>query len=128
MTVLSCLLDHSYSLRILSERSKSSHLSPLLVGMNTENELVTVSVARLRELEALEASIPELLKKKEEEAIEKDKKERLARLTAPRKADPKAYSDKVLKKYHENKQEINAKRREAYRLKKEVQAKQAGSA
>jgi len=43
--------------------------------MSTEpaNELVTISVARLRELEALEASIPDLLKKKEEEAIEKDK-------------------------------------------------------
>jgi len=96
--------------------------------MNGGNELVTVSAARLRELEALEASIPELLKKKEEEAIEKSKKERLAMLTASRKADPKAFSDKVLKKYHENKEEINARRREAYRLKKEGQAKQAGSA
>lgn len=99
--------------------------------MNTENELVTVSAARLRELEALEASIPELLKKKEEEAIEKVKRGRLDMLTASRKADPKAFSEKVLKKYHENKEEINAKRREAYRLKKEAQAKvqvQAGSA
>ena len=49
-------------------------------------------------------------------------------LTASRKADPKAFSDKVLKKYHENKEEINARRREAYRLKKEAHAKQAGSA
>lgn len=92
--------------------------------MNTDpaNEVVTVSAARLRELEALEASLPELLKKKEEEAVVKIKRERLDMLTASRKADPKAYSDKVLKKYHENKEEINAKRREAYKVKKEAKA------
>jgi len=94
--------------------------------MNGGNELVTVSAARLRELEALEASIPDLLKKKEEEAIEKSKKERLASLHENR--DPKEHSKAQLKKYHDNKEEINARRREAYRLKKEAQAKQAGSA
>ena len=40
-------------------RSKSFRNSSLIVGMSTEpaNELVTISVARLRELEALEASL-----------------------------------------------------------------------
>jgi hypothetical protein len=94
--------------------------------MSTEpaNELVTISVARLRELEALEASIPTLLEKTK---AERDK-ERLTELSAKNKENPKAHSDHVLKKYHQNKEEINAKRREAYRLKKEAQAKQAGSA
>ena len=88
--------------------------------------MVSVPLERLRALEALEASLPDLLAKAKAEAVEFDKRERLDRLTAARKADPKAYSAEVLKKYHENKEEINARRREAYKAKKEGAAKAAG--
>ena len=88
--------------------------------------MVSVPLERLRALEALEASLPEVVAKAKAEAVEVDKRERLERLTAPRKADPKAYSAEVLKKYHENKEEINARRREAYKAKKEATAKAAG--
>jgi Zn-finger nucleic acid-binding protein len=87
--------------------------------------LVTVPLERLRALEALEASLPEVIAKAKADAVTLDKKERLDKLTAPRKADPKAYSAEVLKKYHENKEEINARRREAYKAKKEAAAKPA---
>ena len=80
---------------------------------------VFISLDRLRALEALEAGLPALLKQNEIEACARDKKERLDKLTAHRKADPKAHCEQVLKKYHENKEEINARRREAYRLKTE---------
>ena len=88
--------------------------------------MASVPLERLRALEALEASLPEVIAKAKAEAVEVDKRERLERLTAPRKADPKTYSAEVLKKYHENKEEINARRREAYKAKKEAAAKATG--
>jgi len=75
---------------------------------------VLVPLERLRALEALEASLPELLAKTK---AERDK-ERLLELHAKAKADPKAHSKTVLAKYHKNKVEINARRREAYKAKK----------
>jgi len=84
---------------------------------------VWVSVERLRALEALEAQMPSLLEKAK---TERDK-EKLDTLHAKQKADP-TYSKKVLEKYHKNKEEINARRREAYKAKKEAATKVAGSA
>jgi hypothetical protein len=86
--------------------------------MNGGNELVTVSAARLRELEALEASIPTLLEKTK---AERDK-ERLTILHEKQKANPEPNKKRNLENYHKNKEEINAKRREAYKLKKEAKA------
>jgi len=83
---------------------------------------VTVSADRLKALEELEATLPSLLAKAKEEAVTEAKKERLQKLNDKRKADPKAHSDSVLKKYYENKEEINAKRREAYQAKKAAAA------
>jgi hypothetical protein len=79
---------------------------------------VLVPLERLRALEALEAQLPSMLAKAEVDAIEKDKKAKLDKLHELRKTDPKAYSAKILKKYHENKEEINARRREQYKAKK----------
>jgi len=114
------------------ERSKSSQISPLLVGMNGGNELVTVSAARLRELEALEAGLSERIEKAKQEAIASRDAERFRILHEKQKANPEPNKKRTLETYHKNKDEINAKRREAYRLKKEGQAKaqvkQAGSA
>jgi hypothetical protein len=80
---------------------------------------VCISLERLRALEALEAGLPALLKQNEIEAIARDKKERFRELSTKNKENPKAHCEQVLKKYHENKEEINARRREAYRLKTE---------
>jgi len=83
---------------------------------------VLVPLERLQALEALEASLPELLAKAK---TDRDK-EKLEALHAKQKADPN-YSKKVLEKYHKNKEEINARRREAYKAKKEA-ATGAGTA
>lgn len=83
--------------------------------------LVSVPLERLRALEALEAQLPVLLEKTK---ADRDK-ERLAILNETR--DPLAHSKKMLEKYHNNKEEINARRREAYRLKKEAEAKAKSS-
>jgi hypothetical protein len=77
---------------------------------------VTISVERLKQLEALEADMPSIVARAK---AERDK-EKLEALHAARKANPEVYSKKVLEKYHKNKDEINARRRDAYRLKKEA--------
>jgi hypothetical protein len=81
--------------------------------------LVTVPLERLRALEALEASLPEVIAKAK---AERDK-ERLTAFNASR--DAKEHSKKQLEKYHKNKEEINARRREAYKAKKEAAANPA---
>ena len=78
---------------------------------------VLVPIERLRALEALEAEMPSIVAKAK---LDRDK-EKLEALHAKRKADPKTYAQKTLEKYHKNKEEINARRREAYRLKKETE-------
>jgi hypothetical protein len=90
--------------------------------MSTETPtLVSIPLERLRALEALEAQLPVLIEKTK---AERDR-ERLAILNDTR--DPVAHSKKMLEKYHKNKEEINARRREAYRLKKEAEAKAKSS-
>ena len=82
---------------------------------------VLVPVERLRALEALEAGLPDMLARAK---VDRDK-EKLDALHAARKANPEKFSKKALEKYHKNKEEINARRREAYKAKKEAAAKPA---
>ena len=77
---------------------------------------VLVPLERLRALEALEAGIPEMLEKAK---AERDK-ERLMILHAKQKSNPEPNRIRVLANYHKNKEEVNAKRREAYKLKNEA--------
>ncbi len=79
---------------------------------------VTVSADRLKALEELESALPSLIAKAKEEAVAEVNQKAFKRLHEKRLADPKAHSDSVLKKYHEKKEEINAKRRAAYQAKK----------
>jgi hypothetical protein len=72
-------------------------------------------------LEALEAEMPARI----EEAVKEASRKRLAELNAKRKADPVKTATDELKRYHRNKEEINARRREAYKAKKEA-AKASG--
>ena len=90
----------------------------------TPPTLVSIPLERLRALEALEAQLPVLIEKTK---AERDR-ERLTVLHDKAKANPKEHSQKQLEKYHKNKEEINARRREAYRLKKEAEVKAKSSA
>ena len=84
--------------------------------------MVSVPLERLRALEALEASLPEVIAKAK---ADRDK-ERLTMLHEKQKTNPEPNRVRVLANYHKNKEEVNAKRREAYRLKKEAAAAAAG--
>ena len=65
-------------------------------------------------MEALEAGLPDMLAKAK---ADRDK-ERFAMLHEKEKANPEPHKKKVLENYHKNKEEINARRREAYKAKK----------
>ena len=75
---------------------------------------IWVAAERLRALEALEAEMPIRIAA----AIADAAKKRLDALNSKKRENPKATADKSLKKYHENKEVINARRREAYKNKK----------
>jgi hypothetical protein len=87
---------------------------------------VIVSIERLRALEALEAELPTIIAKARESA----NAERFASLRERDASNPEEHTKRTMKWYSTNKEEINARRREAYRLKKEatkVAAKASGS-
>lgn len=84
----------------------------------TDTELVTISAARLQELEALEIALPVLLAKTQEAAKAEAHKERLNKLNEKNKSNPEANTKRVMKYYETHKEEINARRREAYKVKK----------
>ena len=77
---------------------------------------VWVAKEYLRELEKIKEELPALI----EAGIIDATRKRLESLHEKRKSDPKTYADKALKKYHKNKEDINARRRELYKLKKEA--------
>jgi hypothetical protein len=77
---------------------------------------VTIPLARLRELEDLESRLPMLIDAAVTTALEQKKRERLTKLVG----DPTEHARKQLEKYYKNRDEINARRRAAYKAKKEV--------
>lgn len=81
-------------------------------------EMVMIPASRLRELEAIEANLPTLIEKVRAEGG----MDRLKMLHEKRKADPAAESKKALDRYYKNREEICAKRRAAYKAKKEAAA------
>lgn len=84
-----------------------------------DGETVIISKAELAELEELrklKADLPRLLEKAKEERDT----ERLKDLAKRNKENPEKHREQSKKLYHLKKEEINAKRREAYRLKKET--------
>ena len=76
---------------------------------------VLVPLERLRALEALEAEIASRKTAEEHDA------DRLKRLRERDKTNPSAVTKRTMKHYETHKEEINARRREAYRLKKEAE-------
>lgn len=81
-------------------------------------ETVIVSKAELEELRKLKADLPAIINK----AKEDERKDALTRLHQRDRENPEMARERAIKRYNRNKDEINAKRREAYRLKKEAEA------
>jgi hypothetical protein len=77
-------------------------------------ELVLVPKAELDELRQLKADLPALLAKARAEGG----MDRLKTLHDQQRADPAAYAEKARQRYHANKAEVLARRRELYRAKK----------
>lgn len=85
---------------------------------------VLVPAERLRELEEAVANIPSIIAKAKEEAYN----ERFSMLRARDKANPEAHRRRVTEWKQRHKDELNAKRREQYKRKKELAANPAGVA
>ncbi len=78
------------------------------------NEIVQISKEEFERLKQLEADLPSIIEK----AVEQERKDALVRLHRRDKENPEAARERAIKRYNRNKEEINAKRREAYRAKK----------
>ena len=76
---------------------------------------ITVPLKYLRELELLKSQLPDLIAKAKEDA----NKERIAHLRARDAADPEAPKRRAMKSRENNREKVNARRRELYKLKKE---------
>lgn len=86
------------------------------------NEVITISADRLKELEALEASIPSMI----ENAIQEYKKSNLKKLHERDKANPAGINMRVKRYVERHREEINKKRREK-RLQQKLEKQNAGS-
>jgi hypothetical protein len=78
-------------------------------------EMVLVAKEELERLQKIANEMPAVIDKVKQERD----KERLKELSQRHKENPEEHRQKALKRYYKNKEEINAKRREAYKLKKE---------
>lgn len=91
--------------------------------MNSESEqMVEISIERLRQLEQLEASIPQLV----EAAIKQYKQEKLKSLHEKDKQNPTAANMRARRYAEKHRDEINARRREKRRMAKETVAEPVG--
>jgi hypothetical protein len=87
-----------------------------------DKETITIPKDEYEELLKLKADLPAMLEK----AKEDEQKEALVRLHQRDKENPEGARKRALKRYNRNKDEINAKRREAYKAKKEAQKTPTG--
>ncbi len=79
-----------------------------------DSELVTIPRAELERLQKLEAELPSIIVKAKEE----ESKDALNRLHQRDKENPELARQRATNRYKLKKDEINAKRREAYKQKK----------
>ena len=87
-------------------------------------ETVVVSKAELEELRRLKAELPSLLEKAKEE----ERKDALVRLHKRDKENPEGARQRAKRLYDLKKDEIKAKRRDAYQRKKAAKAAEAAAA
>jgi hypothetical protein len=89
------------------------------------SETVTILKSELERLRKLEEDIPAIIQRAKEEQY----KDALAKLHQRDKENPEIARQRAMKRYAINKEEIKAKRREAYyRKKEEAKTAAAGSA
>jgi hypothetical protein len=79
-----------------------------------EQEIVMITKEELEELRKLKEDLPNII----QHAIKTTQAERLSNLHQRAKNDPASEREKALQRYHKNKEEINSKRRKAYKEKK----------
>ena len=84
-----------------------------------DSELVTIPRVELERLQKLEAELPSLLESVRNEST----KDRLAELHKKQKENPERHREQSKKRYELKKDEILAKRREAYQRKKASKSK-----
>jgi membrane protein involved in colicin uptake len=77
-------------------------------------EMVLVEKAELDRLRAIVNEMPAVIERVKQERD----KERLKELSQRHKENPEQHRQNALNRYYKNKEEINAKRREAYKKKK----------
>jgi len=88
----------------------------------TETVMIPITTDRLKMLEQLEASLPDLI----QNAILEYKKSNLRRLHEKDKANPENVNKRVKRYAEKHREEINAKRREKRRLQKATATATAG--
>jgi hypothetical protein len=104
----------SQSTPVYSENKNQVHPT----NMDVSATMVPISSDRLKTLEALEASLPNLI----QNAILEYKKSNLRRLHEKDKANPENVNKRVKRYAEKHREEINAKRREKRRLQKAAAA------
>ena len=82
---------------------------------------IPVPLEYLRELELLKSQLPEIIAKAKEDA----NKERIAHLRARDAEDPESHKRRVNKYRENNRETLNARRRELYKQKKESESASA---
>jgi GTPase involved in cell partitioning and DNA repair len=90
---------------------------PASTDAGVGEEMVLISKAELEELRTLKEELPTII----ENEIKCKDKERLKALAARAKENPQLRYEINSRWYNKNKDEINAKRREAYKKRKEAQ-------
>ena len=88
-------------------------------NMGDDETYVTISLSRLKELEAAE----ENMKKQKDDIVKEYNKKRIEELHKKDKENPESVRRRINKYYDTHKEEIKAKRKEAYRKKKEEMVK-----
>ena len=83
---------------------------------------VLVSAERLAELERLEKELPAIIAKAKDEGVKEHMESRFKILHEKQKENPESNRKRALGNYHKHKEDINARRREAYRKKKTAAA------
>jgi len=102
----------SQSAPVYSEEKNQT--PPTAMDASATTTMIPIATERLKALEALEASLPDLI----QNAILEYKKSNLRRLHEKDKANPENVNKRVKRYAEKHREEINAKRREKRRLQK----------
>ena len=103
-----------YSVNKNQDNPTNMDASATTIATETATAMIPITTDRLKMLEQLEASLPDLI----QNAILEYKKSNLRRLHEKDKANPENVNKRVKRYAEKHREEINAKRREKRRLQK----------